>query len=289
MKSIAISGATGFVGKRMIAYNSKKFQQKILSLRSTRVDAINLTGIDAVVHLAGKAHDMGQVDDSVYFSINYELTKQLANKAKENGVQQFIYISSVKVYGDEVNGILNESSSCTPTDAYGASKLQAEQYLQSIETGLFKIAIIRPPLVYGPEVKGNMIRLLQLAAKKFPLPFGKINNARSMVFVDNLVELINTIIDKEASGVFIAGDRKPLSTDELIGLVRKSLGNKSGLISIPAGIRKLIQKIKPAFYTRLFGSFVIDNSNTNERLNFIPPYSTEEGVRQMVDWFKSSR
>jgi len=288
MKVIAISGATGFVGKRMIVFNDKKFEQKTLSLRNAKVESIHLTGIDAVIHLAGKAHQMEPIADSIYFDINYELTKQLADKAKESGVKQFVYISSVKVYGDEIQGVLNELSACAPTDAYGASKLQAEKYLQSIETKDFKIAIIRPPLVYGPEVKGNMIRLLQLANKKWPLPMGRINNARSMVFVDNLIELINTIIDKEASGVFIAGDPEPLSTSELIGLIRKNLGNKSGLIGIPGAIRKLIKRAKPALYTRLFGSFVVDNSITNAKLHFVPPYSTEQGIKQMVDWFKSS-
>src|SRR5450755_1009413 len=127
MKTIGITGATGFVGKRMIVYNSKKFNQKILSLRDTKIDAIDLSGIHAVVHLAGKAHDMGKVDERIYFNINYELTKQLANKAKQSGVKQFIYISSTKVYGDEIHEVLNESSACVPTDAYGASKLKAEQ------------------------------------------------------------------------------------------------------------------------------------------------------------------
>lgn len=287
MLTIAITGTTGFVGKRLIVYNKSKYRLAPLSLRQERPANQDLRGCDAVIHLAGKAHQMEPIADSIYFDINYELTRQLADKAKESGVKQFVYISSVKVYGDNIQETLNESSVCIPTDAYGASKLQAEKYLQSIETNDFKIAIVRPPLVYGPEVKGNMIRLLQLANRKLPLPMGRINNARSMVFVDNLIELINTIIDKEASGVFIAGDREPLSTSELIGLIRKNLGNKNGLISIPTAIRKLIKQIKPALYIRLFGSFVVDNSITNAKLHFAPPYLTEEGIRQMVEWFKS--
>jgi len=288
MTTIAVTGATGFVGKRLMEYNKNKYRLVPLSLRQKKPANFDLQGIGAVIYLAGKAHQMESIADSIYFDINYELTKQLADTAKENGVKQFLYISSVKVYGDEIQGVLNEWSACAPTDAYGASKLQAEKYLQSIETNDFKIAIIRPPLVYGPEVKGNMIRLLQLANRKWPLPMGRINNARSMVFVDNLIELINTIIDKEASGVFIAGDPEPLSTSELIGLIRKNLGNKSGLIGIPGAIRKLIKRAKPALYTRLFGSFVVDNSITNAKLHFVPPYSTEQGINQMVDWFKSS-
>jgi nucleoside-diphosphate-sugar epimerase len=289
MKTIAITGATGFVGKRMIAYNRKKYRQNILSLRDIKIAVIDLTDVDAVIHLAGKAHDMSQVDDSIYFKINYDLTKQLADRAKEQGVSQFVYISSTKVYGDDVHEILNESSPCIPTDAYGASKLKAEQYLQSIQSDLFKVAIVRPPLVYGPEVKGNMVRLLKLSNKNMPLPLGKINNARSIVFVDNLIELINTIIEKKASGVFVAGDKTPLSTNELISLMRKTMGKKNGLISIPAGIRSLIKKLRPALYTRLFGSFVVNNTSTNTILNFQPPYTTEEGIAIMVNWFKNNQ
>lgn len=287
MKTIAVTGATGFVGRRLTVYNSNRFHQQVIALRDTPVDTINLAGVDAVIHVAGKAHDMGQAGDKVYFDVNYELTKQLADKAKEDGVGQFIYISSTKVYGDDVSGILNESSPCAPADAYGASKLKAEQYLQSVQNDQFKVAIVRPPLVYGPGVKGNMIRLLQLANKNIPLPFGKINNARSMVFVDNLIELINKIIEKEAIGIFVAGDDRPLATDELLSLMRMYLGNKKRLVSIPEFSRKILKMGRPALYTRLFGSFVISNENTNRYLDFTPPFSTAYGVEQMVNWFKA--
>ncbi len=285
MKTIAVTGSTGFVGKRLMVYNSEKFHLQPINLRDTPVNAINLLDVDVVLHLAGKAHQMEPIDDKVYFDVNYELTKQLADKALLQGIKQFIYISSTKVYGDDINEMLDEHSPCLPVDAYGASKLKAEQYLQSLQSDNFKIAIIRPPLVYGPGVKGNMIRLLQLADKNFPLPFGKIDNARSMVFIDNLVELINTIIDKEATGVFIAGDDLPVSTSRLLALIKSSLGNTSGLISIPAFARTIIKRLKPALYIRLFGSFVVSNTDTNMRLLFKPPYSTADGVQQMVEWF----
>jgi nucleoside-diphosphate-sugar epimerase len=288
MKTIGITGATGFVGKRLLEYNKNKFSIVPLPLREKKPGQIDLRGIDAVIHLAGKAHDMGRVDDSVYFDINYELTKALADCAKRQDVKQFVYISSTKVYGDDVRGILDEQSVCAPTDAYGASKLKAEQYLQSISSDSFKVAIVRPPLVYGPQVKGNMIRLLHLANKNYPLPFGNSRNARSMVFIDNLIALINTIVAKGATGVFIAGDQEPVPTDKLILLIRKYLGNNKGLVSVPGIFRSIIKKVKPGLYIRLFGSFVVDNSNTNRQLSFKPPYTTEYGVEQMVKWFKET-
>lgn len=287
MKKIIVTGSSGFVGKRFLEYNNNKFQLETLNLRDGKIDQADLNGADAVLHLAGKAHQMEPIADEIYFEVNYKLTKQLADKAKKNGVQLFVYASSVKVYGDEVSDVLDESSKCTPTDPYGASKLKAEQYLQSIETDAFKVAIVRPPLVYGPDVKGNMIRLLELAAKPVPLPFGKINNARSMVFVDNLVELMNAIIEKKARGIFIAGDITPVSTTYLLTQMRASLRNKKKLISIPTWLRAMIKRLRPSMYIRLFGSFVVNNNNTNQRLGFVPPYSTEYGIAEMVEWFSN--
>ena len=286
-KKVAITGASGFVGQRLLTYSRDMFQMVSLPLRETKPALMNLSGTDTVVHLAGKAHDMGQVDDNIYFTVNYELTKELADRAKQQGVRHFVYISSTKVYGDHIQQVLNEQSVCTPTDAYGASKLKAEQYLQSVSSPSFKVAVVRPPLVYGPGVKGNMIRLLHLAGKNYTLPFGKSGNARSMVFIDNLVALINTVIIQEAEGIFVAGDSEPVATDKLILLIRKYLGNPKGLISVPGFFRNIIKQLKPGLYIRLFGSFVVDNRMTNLQLNFTPPFTTEYGVEQMVKWFKS--
>lgn len=288
MKTVAITGGSGFVGKRFLDYNSNRFRLKLLLLRDVKIDEMSLKGIDTIVHFAGKAHQMNPIEDSIYFDINYELSRQLADKARTEGVQHFIYISSTKVFGDETTGVLNERSSCFPVDAYGASKYKAEQYLLSISSEYFTIAIVRPPLVYGPGVKGNMIKLLELAEKKYPLPFGKSNNYRSMVFIDNLIELINRIIERQAAGVFIAGDVAPVSTETLVSLMRRYMSKKAGLINLPGICRTIIRKFKPALYQRLFGSFIIDNGSTNMRLDFIPPYSTEYGVEQMVKWFKKS-
>lgn len=230
---IGVTGSTGFVGKRYMEISLPGYQKYSLDLRKNIVGDLDLSTTEVVVHLAGKAHEMQPSPDEQYFLVNFEITKALADHAKHSGVGQFIYISSTKVFGDDVNSVLDEHSNCMPTDAYGKSKLKAEEYLRSISTNAFEVAIVRPPLVYGPGVKGNMIRLLDLTSRKKPLPFGNTNNARSMVFVDNLVALIDQIISEKGNGIFIAGDLKPLSTEELVISIRKNLNNTSGLISIP--------------------------------------------------------
>ena len=289
MKRIAVTGTTGFVGKRLMEYDKELFELVPLFLRLQDISLIDLSNTDVVVHLAGKAHQMEPIDDKIYFDINYELTRSLAELALKQHVKQFIYISSTKVYGDNVKEVLNEQSVCTPSDAYGASKLKAEKYLLGLQSPTFKVAIVRPPLVYGPEVKGNMFRLLHLSNKNYPLPFGKSTNLRSIVYLDNLIELINTIIKSEATGIFVAGDKEPVGTDKLIQMIRNELGIKKGLISMPGFLRRVIKNMKPGLYIRLFGSFVVDSHNTNQQLNFVPPYSTEFGVGQMVKWFKETQ
>lgn len=285
--TVAVTGVSGFVGKRFCEYNTDKYNIIPLNLRDGQPQNLFLSGVDIIVHLAGKAHQMEPISDKIYFDINYSLTRELALQAIKFKVPHFIYISSTKVYGDEKNIVLDERTVCTPTDAYGASKFKAEQFLRSLTA--INVAIIRPPLIYGPNVKGNMLKLLELADKKLPLPFGNIQNTRSLVFIDNLIELINTIIEAQAAGLFIAGDKKPLSTNALIILIRKYLNNASPIFSLPFFIRKLIKAIKPSLFIRLFGSYIVDNSYTNQALNFVPPYSTEYGIEKMVKWFNQQR
>lgn len=281
-KKIVVTGANGFIGKRFIEYNKERFDITTLTVRDESYKTFDFTGFDCIVHLAGKAHDMNCKDENEYFKINVEITKVLSIKAKADGVNHFIYISSVKVYGKEDRGLITEKSECIPEDAYGKSKLQAEQFLQTIQDENFKVAIVRPPMVYGAGVKGNMDKLIKLCQKKIPLPFGNIANLRSMVFVDNLIELLNTIVDQRAEGIFIPGDDKPISTDALIIMIKNVLGEKNNLISIPNFLRKVVKNLKPELYKRLFGSFVIDTKNTNIALSFNPPYSIELGIDKMV-------
>ncbi len=151
----------------------------------------------------------------IYFEVNYKLTKELAEKAIASKVPHFIYVSSTKVYGDVVTAELNEFSDCNPTDAYGQSKLLAEEWLRERDTETFKVAIVRPFNLW-PFCKGNMNKLLKLCASGWPLPFAGIENRRSMVSIDNFIALLDAIIAQQARGIFIAGDVQPVSTAWLV-------------------------------------------------------------------------
>jgi nucleoside-diphosphate-sugar epimerase len=287
MRNVLVTGANGFVGKRFLTYNNHNFIIQTISLRNNDWQQQDFSHIDAVVHLAGKAHEMQKIDDQIYYDVNVQLTQNLFEKLTKDGVKHFVYISSTKVYGDDIQTVLNENSTCTPTDAYGKSKLAAEQFLLAQKN--CTISIVRPPLIYGAGVKGNMHKIMELCNSNKPLPFAAIDNKRSMVYVDNLVELINTIITKKEKGIFVAGDATPLSTTELVTYMRKALGKKRNLFSIPLFMRAILKKIKPALYIRLFGSFYVNNEATNRQLQFQPTYTAEHGIQQMVNDFLKNK
>jgi nucleoside-diphosphate-sugar epimerase len=287
MKHILLTGSSGFIGKRFVIFNQNHYKITTVSLRTKNVQDIEWKGIDAVIHLAGMAHQMKKIEDQIYFDVNLNLTKELANAAKTANIKHFIFASTIKVFGEHHTNVLTEQTACEPqNDPYGESKLQAERYLQSIETDTFKVALVRPPLVYGPGVKGNLIRFLELANKPFPLPFDKIDNRRTMVFLDNLIALINQIIDTESSGLFLAGDSQPLSTTQLIKDMRNGLGKSPNLFVMPAILVKALRSIRPSLAIRLYGSLEMDTTNTNKNLNFVPPFTTQEGIQSMVNWYK---
>ncbi len=159
---------------------------------------------DAIVHCAGLAHQMKATDPAKYFEVNHLQTIELARNAKNAGLRQFVFLSSSKVFGDgKGNQLLLEDSPCHPTDAYGESKLLAENDLVALENRDFSVAIVRPPLVFGPGVKGNMLRLMNLLDSKWPMPFEAAYSKRSMVNVANLKALIERILDRQASGSFM--------------------------------------------------------------------------------------
>jgi len=284
---ILVTGANGFIGKRFMELAKSRFELIPLSLRNKNIAELNLQGADAIVHLAGKAHQINNEDEQVFFEVNYKLTQQLADRALVENIPHFVFISTLRVYGIEVNGILNETSPCLPVDAYGKSKLQTEQYLQSLDQLKMKVAIVRPPMVYGPEVQGNTLRLLNLCNKNLPLPFANTKNFRSVVFTDNMLELIITILQQQQSGIFLSADDKPVSTDAFLSLVKKHLNNKTPLLSLPGFLRNVLKRIRPDLYNSIYNSFIIDTAQTNKLLNFTPPHSTNEGVAKMAAWFKS--
>jgi nucleoside-diphosphate-sugar epimerase len=283
--SVLITGASGFVGKYAIQPLNEKFEITTVSLRNTKVDQIDFSKIDTILHLAGKAHQMEEIAPDEYFKVNHRLTLSLAKRAKVAGVNHFVFISSVKVYGDINNQILDEQTECLPTDPYGKSKLAAELDLLKLNDQKFIVSIVRPPLVYGPEVKGNLERLYGLINKLPFLPFGGIQNERSMVFVGNLTALIIKVVESRKQGIFIAGDQSRKSTSALVDTIMQHMQIKKPNIVLPKLFKIGIKFLKPNLYSRLFESYIIDNQKTNDLLNFTPPYSFEEGIKMMVDSF----
>jgi nucleoside-diphosphate-sugar epimerase len=286
LKKILLTGSTGFVGKRFVEYSFCKYDITTFSLVDRMPSIKQLENIETIVHLGGMAHQSNSVLAEKYFEANFEKTKELADLAKLNKVGHFIFISTVKVFGEHSNKVLTRDSKCEPlNDPYGESKLKAEQYLNSITNDDFVVSIIRPPLIYGPGVKGNLDRLIRLCDSNYLLPFGAIDNRRTFIFLDNLIELIHCIINLKKSGIFLAGDLIPISTSELILAIRKCLGRKPRLFKLSDFIKKIIHFFLPALGTRLFGSMEIDTSKSYNELGFYPPYTFENGIKSMVDYY----
>lgn len=282
--NILMTGANGFVGQHLSAELSRAHNIRTLSFSTYESD--ELGEIDVVVHLAALVHQMKGAPEEDYFRINTEKTIDLAKRAKECGVKHFIFMSTIKVYGEKTaSKPFDENSSCYPEDAYGRSKLSAEKILRDMEDAHFTVSIVRSPLVYGEHVKANMLNLMTLINKVPVLPFGGIFNKRSLVYVGNLAAMIQEIIIQQKSGIFLVSDRQAVSTTQLIEMLADAMGKKRMLISLPSFLRKLLLKMRPALYERLFGNLEIDNHKTLQSLHFSPPFSTKEGISRMVNCY----
>ncbi|WP_152057577.1 NAD-dependent epimerase/dehydratase family protein [Aliarcobacter butzleri] len=278
---LLITGASGFVGSYFINKYKDKYAINTFSFLKDDMNTLDCRNMDVVFHLSALVHQMGGANSEEYERVNVIQTLELAKKAKENGVKQFVFMSTVKVYGEESNSKYTENTVCNPEDDYGKSKLKAEQELQKLEDENFKISIIRTPIVYGYGVKANIKSLINLVNKVPLLPFGKIENKRSMVYIGNLCHLVDEVITQEKQGIFLASDDEPLSTLRLIELVAKNLDKKIYLVKIPF-FETLLKILKPSFHKRLYGSLEIDNTITKEKLNLKNPYDVEDGVRLMI-------
>lgn len=255
-----------------------------ISLFENSPEEINFSLYDVVIHLVAIVHQSKRIHEAQYYKINRDLCISVAEHAKKAGVKQFIFLSTVKVYGEFIpnSGPWHEDSVCIPEDSYGKSKYEAEIALKKMEYPGFTVSIIRTPLVYGVGVKANMLSILRLVDRFPVLPLARVNNKRSFTSAENLVAFIDRIIEKKASGVFIAMDEKPLSTTEIVKYILRYLDKKVFLFKMPDLFVKIGTFLIPKIFDRLYGSFEMDNSKTLEKLDFKPPYSTEEGIEKMV-------
>lgn len=283
-KVIKITGSNSFIGSYFIN-NSPEFQVGEVDLLSIKPAYIDFSDTDVVFHVAAIVHQDKSIPDAKYFVVNSDLAFNVAQKAKLDGVKQFVFMSTVKVYGENSTeeNPWTENSQCLPSDAYGKSKLEAEKRLLELNDRSFVVSIIRTPVVYGAGVKGNIQKIAKLVKKQKLIPFKGIDNKRAMVYIGNLVALIQEVIKQQKGGIFLASDTQILSTSEFVALLIESTGKKKYFIVFPKLMQSIIKLVKPNFYNRLFGSMVINNLKTCKELNFIPPYSSKKGLKEVID------
>lgn len=318
--NLLITGATGFVGSRLVEVVLNR-QYKVSAVKRSGQSQVvdsdprlqwctgnlspefdwskHLKGIDCVIHCAARVHQMqDEVQDiqAVYDETNFHGTLNLAKQAVEAGVKRFVFLSSIKVNGEqtETDKPFTAEVSTPPADPYGLSKYKAEQALNELaqQTGL-EVVVIRPPLVYGPGVKANFQTMMKWVSRSIPLPLGAIHNQRSLVYLDNLVDLIMVCIQHSnaANHTFLVSDDYEVSTTQLLKQIKRSSKSHSVLLPIPMSWFNLVANLvgKPQIAQRLCGSLQVDISETKKQLNWQPPVSWEQGISETVRYYLQSK
>jgi nucleoside-diphosphate-sugar epimerase len=299
---VLVTGASGFVGSAVVRHLAVRTEFSVVAAARTPIawpDSVKhikspdlytaepwgpgIHGVDAIVHCAGLAHlptSQAARAQQAFDAINHRATVQLAREAIEAGVQRLIFLSSIKVHGEGQPSVsepaYRHDSPFAPQDAYAASKVQAELALMELGTSAsLKTTVIRPPLIHGPGAGANFAALMRLVAKGYPLPLASINNARSILGLGNLCDLIShCLIHPEALGkAFLASDGAAWSTPELIRAIAKAMGRPSRLFSFPPALLGAIARAsgQGAAMNRLNGSLIVDDSATRAVLQWSPP------------------
>lgn len=271
MKKILITGANSYIGtsfERWISQYSEDYFVETVNTRNNLWAEKDFSSYDVVFHVAGIAHVSADSKmETSYYRVNKELTIKVAKKAKVEGVKQFIFMSSIIVYGDSCNSkkVIDISTVPSPNNFYGSSKLQAEEGIKSLEDNKFKIVILRPPMIYGKGSKGNYPKLAKIACK-LPI-FPDINNERSMLHIDNLCEFIRLIIDNEERGLFFPQNSEYVKTSEMVKLIAEVHGKKIRLVKVFNGIIKMMSN-KSILINKVFGNLVYDHSMSKYKVNY---------------------
>ncbi|ARC91077.1 UDP-glucose 4-epimerase [Vibrio coralliilyticus] len=308
---IAITGANGFLGSHLLPFLSEAYEVVELGRKPNSVrndyhhydlmvehslEANALNEVNVIIHTAAITRvakgDHPEKWEKVR-QANVVSTVELAKACFEAGVQRFIFISSIKVHGESTACLspLTHDSPMNPCDDYARSKCEAECELRKLASLYNKeLVIIRPPMIYGPGVKANFISLMRLVAKGLPLPFGLIKqNSRSLVSVNNLVDLILTCIrePRAANQIFLVSDNYDVSTSEMVGEMAKALGKSNRQIPVPVWCYRLVGKLlnKSDVVDRLVNSLQVDISHTEQTLSWTPPQTLQDGFKQTAESF----
>lgn len=322
MTRVLVTGANGFVGKvlcrsllqsgclaRAGLQTSAPWTQLQASTPGLTEFAVvgdlganpNLNGalenVTVVVHLAARVHMMrDSAGDPIkeYRRVNVYATQALATAAAKQGVRRIVYVSSVKVNGESTSARpFTEADQPDPQDPYAVSKWEAEEALRSIgaKTGI-EIVIVRPPLVYGPGVRANFLRLISLAARGIPLPLPDTKNRRSLIGVENLADfLVRCVTHPEAANeTFMVSDGEDVSTRELIARIASALGRSARFLPVPESAVRLAARLagKEPALNRLFGSLVVNSDKARQKLGWKPPFTLDNGLAATARWYQES-
>jgi nucleoside-diphosphate-sugar epimerase len=314
---VMVTGATGFVGRAVVETLHAMGRPVVRALRHESGEASPggevmvvgdigpntdwsraLEGVDAVIHLAGRAHVMREtVDDPLplYRSVNVEGTERLACAAAASGVRRLVYVSSVKVFGDRGGSRpYRGDDPVEPTDPYGSSKAEAEGLLRRIAgQGALEVCIVRPPLVYGPGVRGNFLTLMQWVDRGWPLPLARVRNRRSLVYVENLAHALIACVDHSAAAgrTFLVSDGSPWSTPDLVRAIASALSRPVRLLPIPVSLLRFAASVSRADGSaeRLLGSLEVDDSELRAALDWRPTFTPQQGLAATASWFRKAR
>lgn len=297
MKNIVITGATGFVGRNLVGYLSKANKIQELSVRFVPNQSFALDG-DAVIHLAGKAHDLKKASNPAeYYESNFELTKQLFDGFVKSDATVFIFMSTVKAVADEVLDELTEDSIPNPKTHYGIAKRQAEEYILNATLPVSKrVFILRPCMIHGPENKGNLNLLYKLVSLGLPWPLGAFENKRSFLSIENLCFVINELLQNMTipSGIYNLADSDALSTNELIQLLGDSLSKRNKILKLSPNLIKQIAKLGDSLHLplnterlqKLTESYKVSNSKICAAIKKELPVESKTGLLRTFHSFK---
>jgi len=293
-KHVLIIGGSSFVARNFIRLHHQDYVIKTVSRTSTdfeneliltdfsTISSDIFNGIDVVINCAAIVHQQKEIDENIYNKINFELAVELAQKAKHAGVTNFVQLSTIAVYGKLTHVSYNSIEK--PVNAYGNSKLLADNTLKKIVDDKFKVIIFRPPMIYGStDAPGNMMRLIQFISKGLPLPFKDLKNKRDFIHIDNLVGFIDESIKQNTAGIFLVSDNSTVLIAELYNTIVLCLGKSNRAFKLPAICFTLIKKLVPSIYDKLFGSLTIDISATLKTFNYKPQDMLKQGITEMIN------